>query len=126
MRKMAISILSLGGTGAATGVAGSSAELQAVTAKATATATALAAARIPGDRRLGACPLVADEQGEIGRDRDALGLAVALGVKPSAGEHLPGGVDLGDRALGAGDENQASGTRVPHHRGAREPLHAGG
>src|SRR5687768_14495451 len=101
MRKIATSRLSFGARGAGTGVAGSRAGVQAAAAASAAAIhfAALAAVGIARNRRRPSRRFVADEQGEIRSDRDALRLPVAPGGQLAASEDLPGGIDLRVDAL---------------------------
>src|SRR5688500_8436656 len=124
MRKSASSMLSSGATGAGAGTAGSRAGVQAA---ATATAahipqTALGTVGIGGDGGSLSGGLIADDDGEVRRDRDPFRLLVPILVEPAATQHLAGRAYLGEGLLRPGDEQIRSRPGMPCEPGAAEPL----
>src|SRR6185369_16718724 len=127
MRKSETSMLSIGGTGAGAAVAGSSARVHPARVAAVASA-AQPDLRPPGigrERSVLAGAFVADHQGEIGSDGDALGLSVVFGVELAAAEHPAGGIHLGVSVLRAGQQEVGAGSGMTDHRRAVESLGTG-
>src|SRR6185436_13281752 len=120
MRKRETSMLSIGATGAGSTLAGSSARVHPASTKAIAS-VARRGLWTPGIGREGSVlpgAFVADQQREIGRDGDALGLPVVLGVERAATEDPPGGIHLGIGLLRAGQQEVGTGAGVADQGGA--------